>query len=258
MMAPIIEVKNLNVSRNGARVIENASFTVEKGDFIGVVGPNGGGKTTLIKAILGVIPKESGSVNLFGSPVEQFNQWRKIGYVSQDAIKFDESFPLSVRELVSLGRITGGNIGRRLGREDWRMVDEMLKFMGITEIASKRIGQLSGGQKQRVFVAKAMVRDPEILFLDEPVAGVDPETQEKFYVKLNGLNSKRGTTIIDVSHDLSAVFCRMSKVVCVNKEVNVADITDDEAFSAALKKAYGEHFHFVFHENLCEGFFEDV
>jgi zinc transport system ATP-binding protein len=255
---PIIEVEDVTVSRSGEKVIEDASFSVARGDFVGVVGPNGGGKTTLIKAILGGLPRDSGSIRLFGEDIDSFKSWNKVAYVSQDAVNFDQSFPLSVRELVSLGRIRKGNMGRRLTSDDWGRVEAVLKFMGISDIADKRIGQLSGGQKQRVFVAKAVVREPQILFLDEPVAGVDPETQERFYMKLSNLNSQRGVTVIDVSHDLSAVFCRMSRVICVNREVNVAEITDEEKFASALKRAYGEHFHFVFHEHMCEGLFEDV
>ena len=254
---PVIEVEGVSVSRSGARVIEDATFTVLGGEFVGVVGPNGGGKTTLIKATLGLLPRDSGTVRLFGQPVEQFNTWNRIAYVGQDAVNFDQTFPLSVRELVSLGRIQRENLGHRLTGDDWRRVDEILGFMGIRDLAEKRIGQLSGGQKQRVFVAKAMVREPDILFLDEPVAGVDAETEERFYMKLSNLNAQKGTTIINVSHDLSAVFCRMSRVICVNREVNVADIGDEMGFTTALKKAYGEHFHFVFHEHMCEGLFED-
>jgi len=254
---PVIEVEGVTISRSGERVIEDATFKVLRGDFVGVVGPNGGGKTTLLKATLGLLPRDAGTIKLFGEPVEQFRDWRRVAYVGQDSTNFDQSFPLSVRELVGLGRINRENIGHRLNGEDWRNVDEMLKFMGIEDLTGKRIGQLSGGQKQRVFVAKAMVRDPEVLFLDEPVAGVDPETQERFYMKLSNLNSQRGTTIIDVSHDLSAVFCRMSRVICVNREVNVADIGDEMGFTNTLKKAYGDHFHFVFHEHICEGLFED-
>jgi zinc transport system ATP-binding protein len=254
---PVIEVEGVTISRSGERVIEDAAFRVLRGDFVGVVGPNGGGKTTLLKAILGLLPRDAGTIKLFGTPVEHFRDWRRVAYVGQDSINFDQSFPLSVRELVSLGRINRENIGHRFGVEDWRHVDEMLKFMGISELSEKRIGQLSGGQKQRVFVAKAMTRDPEVLFLDESVAGVDPETQERFYMKLSNLNAQKGTTIIDVSHDLSAVFCRMSKVICVNRKVNVADIGDETGFTTALKTAYGDHFHFVFHEHMCEGLFED-
>jgi len=254
---PVIEVEGVTISRSGERVIEDATFKVLRGDFVGVVGPNGGGKTTLLKATLGLLPRDAGTIKLFGIPVEQFRDWRRVAYVRQDSTNFDQSFPLSVRELVGLGRINRENIGHRLNGEDWRNVDEMLKFMGIEDLTGKRIGQLSGGQKQRVFVAKAMARDPDVLFLDEPVAGVDPETQERFYMKLSNLNSQRGTTIIDVSHDLSAVFCRMSRVICVNREVNVADIGDEVGFTNTLKKAYGDHFHFVFHEHICEGLFED-
>jgi len=254
---PVIEVEGVTISRSGEMVIEDAAFRVLRGDYVGVVGPNGGGKTTLLKAILGLLPRDAGTIKLFGIPVEHFRDWRRIAYVGQDSINFDQSFPLSVRELVSLGRINRENIGHRLNIEDWRRVDEMLKFMGISELSEKRIGQLSGGQKQRVFVAKAMTRNPEVLFLDESVAGVDPETQERFYMKLSNLNAQKGTTIIDVSHDLSAVFCRMSKVICVNRNVNVADIGDEAGFTTALKRAYGDHFHFVFHEHMCEGLFDD-
>jgi zinc transport system ATP-binding protein len=254
---PVIEVEGVTITRSGEKVIEDASFKVLGGDFVGVVGPNGGGKTTLLKAILGLLPHDAGAVKLFGTPVIQFKDWRRVAYVGQDSLNFDQAFPLSVRELVSLGRINRENIGHRLGADDWRHVDEMLKFMGISDLSDKRIGQLSGGQKQRVFVAKAMARNPEVLFLDEPVSGIDPETHERFYMKLSNLNTQKGTTIINVSHDLSAVFCRMNRVICVNREVNVADIGDEAGFTTALKKVYGEHFHFVFHKHICEGLFED-
>jgi zinc transport system ATP-binding protein len=177
--------------------------------------------------------------------------------VPQHAVNFYQNFPLAVRELVSLGRVNRGNMGRTLKRNDWKAVDEALDFMGISDIANKRIGQLSGGQKQRVFVAKALVRNPEIIFLDEPVVGVDASTQEKFYKKLSDLNIARGITILIVTHDLTAVFCRMSKVMCINKWVNVAEITESLEPEEVLRKAYGEHFHFVFHGHECRRVFED-
>ena len=125
-----------------------------------------------------------------------------------DAVNFDSHFPLTVRELVALGRVNSSNLGRTLKRTDWEAVDEVLEFMGISDIANRRIGQLSGGQKQRVFVAKALVRKPEIILLDEPIVGVDAKTQEKFYKKLSDLNLKKGITIMLVTHDLTAVFCQ--------------------------------------------------
>ena len=258
MTDSVIEVDGLNVDRNGRRVIEDATFTVSRSAYMGIVGPNGGGKTTLLQAILGIIPRESGSIRILGRPMEEFDQWNRLAWVSQNSITFDEKFPINVRELVGLGRINRGNLAKPLKKEDWMKVDEVLRFMGIRELAGRRVGHLSGGQKQRVFVAKALVRDPEVLILDEPVAGVDPEAQELFYMKLSDLNGKQGTTIMIVSHDLAAVFCRMSDVMCVNRRVYTSPISPDADPNEVLRKAYGEHFHFVFHEHTCEGFFEDV
>lgn len=255
--AAILEVSNLHVDRSNSVVIEHADFTIDRGDYVGIVGPNGGGKTTLILALLNSLPKTKGTIRLFGQNIESFSKWEKVAYVPQHAVNFDSNFPLTVRELVSLGRLNRGNMGRPLNRKDWSSVDEVLEFMGISEIASKRVGQLSGGQKQRVFVAKALVRNPEIIFLDEPVVGVDAQTQEKFYKKLSDLNIKKGITILIVTHDLAAVFCRMSKVMCVNRWVNVAEITESLKPEEVLRKAYGEHFHFVFHRHECERVFED-
>jgi zinc transport system ATP-binding protein len=253
----ILEVSNLYVERSNSSVIEHADFTINKGDYVGIVGPNGGGKTTLILSLLNILPKTKGTIRLFGQNIESFSKWEKVAYVPQHAVNFDSNFPLTVRELVSLGRVNRGNMGRTLKRKDWDSVDDVLDFMGISEIADKRVGQLSGGQKQRVFVAKALVRNPEIIFLDEPVVGVDAETQEKFYKKLSDLNVQKGITILIVTHDLTAVFCRMSKVMCVNRWVNVAEITETLKPEEVLRKAYGDHFHFVFHRHECRRVFED-
>jgi len=254
---PILEVKNLNVHLNGELILEDANLSVNKGDYVGIVGPNGGGKTTLLRAILNFLPISSGQIRLFGVDITRFEFWEKIAYISQNATSFENQFPLTVRELVSLGCIRKGTIGRMFKSEDWADVDDSIKFMGLSEVAERRIGQLSGGQKQRVFVAKALARKPEIIFLDEPIVGVDSEAQERFYKKLSDLNSERKTTILIVTHDLASVFCRMSKVLCVNKKVEVAQITEDLDANILLKRAYGEHFHFVFHQHDCRGVFSN-
>lgn len=254
---PVLEVSSLHVVRSNSVVIEDANFTVHQGDYVGIVGPNGGGKTTLLLALLNIIPRTKGTIRLFGESIESFTGWEKVAYVPQHAVNFDPQFPLTVRELVALGRVNRNNLGRTLRREDWDSVDEALGFMGIVDIANRRIGQLSGGQKQRVFVAKALVRNPEVILLDEPVVGVDARTQEKFYKKLSDLNIKRGITILLVTHDLTAVFCRMSKVLCMNRWVNVAEITEELEAEELLRKAYGEHFHFVFHKHECERVFDE-
>jgi zinc transport system ATP-binding protein len=249
---PVLDVSGLDVSRANSLVIEDAKFSIQRGDYVGIVGPNGGGKTTLLLALLNIIPKTKGNIRLFGQNTESFSHWEKVAYVPQHAVNFDSQFPLTVKELVSLGRINRKNIGRPLKQSDWKAVKEALEFMGIADIENRRIGQLSGGQKQRVFVAKALVRNPEIILLDEPIVGVDTKTQEKFYKKLSELNVKKNITILLVTHDLTAVFCRMSKVMCVNRRVNIAEITKDLKPEQILGEAYGEHFHFVFHQHKCE------
>ena len=254
---PILEVKKLYVNRAGEQVIQDAAFSVNTGDYVGIVGPNGGGKTTLILSILNFLPHTSGEIRLFGVNINNFSSWEKIAYISQHATSFDNQFPLTVKELVSLGCVRKRNIGRRFRREDWEAVEESIDFMGLRDVAHKRIGQLSGGQKQRVFVAKALARNPELIFLDEPIVGVDSTAQEKFFKKLSDLNTKKQTTILIVTHDLTSVFCRMSKVLCVNKKVEVAQITDALDANLLLKRAYGEHFHFVFHRHECKGVFEN-
>ena len=253
----VLEVSNLQVDRGNSVVIEDADFTINQGDYVGIVGPNGGGKTTLLLSILNSIPKAKGNIRLFGQNIESFSHWDKVAFVPQHAVNFDSHFPLSVRELVSLGRVNRNNLGRALKHSDWEAVDEAIEFMGISDISDKRIGQLSGGQKQRVFVAKALVRHPEIILLDEPIVGVDAKTQEKFYKKLSDLNIKKGITILLVTHDLTAVFCRMSKVMCINRFVKVTEITGDVEPEEVLRKAYGDHFHFVFHKHECERVFGD-
>jgi zinc transport system ATP-binding protein len=254
---PVLEVTDLEVYRSNSLAIENANFTINKGDYVGIVGPNGGGKTTLLLTLLNILPKSKGSIKLFGQNIESFSRWDKVAYVPQHAVNFDSQFPLSVKELVSLGRVNRSNLGRPLKHSDWEAVDEALEFMGMSDVADRRIGQLSGGQKQRVFVAKALVRNPEIILLDEPIVGVDAHTQEKFYKKLSDLNQKKGITVMLVTHDLTAVFCRMSKVMCVNRIVNVSDITKDLKPEKVLQQVYGEHFHFVFHDHECERIFDE-
>ena len=251
----VLDVKNLVVKRNDIPVIEGATFTINKGDYVGIVGPNGGGKTTLLRVILNFLSYTEGSIQLFGTDLAKFSLWQKVAYISQQATNFEDQFPLTVRELVSLGCIKKGRLGRNFTSEDWQNVDDNISFMGLNDVANRRIGQLSGGQKQRMFVAKALTHKPELILLDEPIVGVDSDAQEKFYKKLSDLNIKHKTTILIVTHDLASVFCRMSKILCVNKTVELANITQDLDTTQLLKRAYGNHFHFVFHQHGCEGVF---
>jgi len=246
----VIRADRLEVVRGGTVVVEEASFSIEKGDFVGIVGPNGGGKTSLVQALLGLLPRSKGEIWIEGVRQHEFRGWDRVGYVSQDATSFDDRFPLTVRELVGIGLVSGKNIGRPLRASDWKRVDKELEFMGIADVAGRRVGELSGGQRQRVVVARALVRNPELLVLDEPERGMDASALEKFYGKLSELHRERNTTIIVVSHDLSTVFCRMSRVLCVNRVV-YSSCVDGSTEEAALKKVYGEHFNIVYHRHEC-------
>ncbi len=256
-MEPIIDVKGLTVRRGNVEAVSRSPFSIEKGDYFAIVAPNGARKTTLVLALLGLLPKAEGSIKIMGQDIESFDQWEKVGYVSQFAINFDSQFPLTVKELVGLGRVNRRNMGRFRNKDDWTAVDEALQLMGISDLADKRIGMLSGGQRQRAFVAKSLVSQPELLVLDEPVTGFDPVTQEKFFMQLANLNQKKGITILIVSHDLTAVFCRMSRVLCVNREVHSSAINEGTVPDDVLKQGYGEHFHFAFHQHQCKGVFID-
>jgi zinc transport system ATP-binding protein len=247
----VIRVENLEIRRGGAVVIENANFTIEAGDFVGIVGPNGGGKTTLVQGILGLLPKSKGEVWIYGVRLHEFRKWERVAYISQDATSFDEQFPLSVRETVGMGLVSGRTLARPLRAQHWRKVEEELDFMGIRDLERRRIGELSGGQRQRVMVARALVRDPELLVLDEPERGMDASALERFYGKLSELHRERGTTVMVVSHDLSTVFCRMSRVICVNRAVYTSCV-DGTQETEYLKKVYGEHFTFVYHRHECK------
>ncbi|MEM2869240.1 MAG: metal ABC transporter ATP-binding protein [Thermoplasmata archaeon] len=252
---PAIEARGLTIQRNGRTVIEDATFRIPRGEFVGIVGPNGGGKTTLIQGLLGLLPLSGGSVRIFGQELRDFKDWDRVGYVSQDATAYDPSFPLTVKELVGIGLVSGRRLGRPLRPRDWVRVDEELEFMGLAELSNRRIGELSGGEKQRVAVARAMVRRPDLLVLDEPESGMDAPALESFYGKLSELQRNRGITTLVVSHDLSTVFCRMSMVLCVNRVVFSSCVTGDLANGELLKKVYGEHFTFVFHRHECSGGF---
>ena len=248
---PAIRVENLEVKRGGAVVIEKANFSIERGDFVGIVGPNGGGKTTLVQAMLGLLPRSKGEIWMYGVRLHEFRDWEKVGYISQDATNFDDKFPLTVRELVGIGLVSGKNTGRPLRAADWKRVDEELSFMGIADVAAKRVGELSGGQRQRVVVARALVRKPDLLVLDEPERGMDATALERFYGKLSELHRERGVTVMVVSHDLSTVFCQMSRVLCVNRVVYTSSV-DGSTEEEALKKVYGEHFNIVYHRHECK------
>ena len=207
----VVNIDNVSYGFNSALVLENISFTVDKGDFVGIIGPNGAGKTTLFRSMLGLLEDYQGRITFFGEDIRKNrNILQKIGYIPQKN-STDQGFPATVEEIVSLG-ITSR-------RPSKNKINHAIETVGLFDQKTKRIGELSGGQQQRVLIAKALANEPELLILDEPVTGIDLETQNKFYVLLKKLNEENKITIIWASHDLDAVKKLANKIACVNRRI---------------------------------------
>lgn len=255
MSEKIVEVSDVVVKYGGNTVLDRVSLDVLRKDFLGIVGPNGGGKTTLLNAILGNVKISSGHIKLFGTELNHFKDFNKIGYVSQHAIQFDPLFPATVEEIVRLGCLSRKRLGRRLTAENKKEVTAAMELVGIMDIRKKKISELSGGQKQRIFIAKALVRKPELLILDEATSGLDVSIQDRFVHLLSQLKEEQGVTVITVSHDLSGVMCQANKLAIINKRLEFTEIEEGSDPTDALRDAYGEHFTFVFHHlrDTCIG-----
>ncbi len=227
-----ITVEDLSFSYNGHLVLENVNLRVSAGDFLAMLGPNGGGKTTLIKILLGILPLRQGKVSILGqSPGKSTH---RIGYVPQH-LSSNEKFPINVKDVVVMGRL--GSVGRFHGYsdEDFSMALTALEKVGMSEYSGNLIASLSGGQRQRVLIARALACDPEILFLDEPTASIDQPFHSRLYDLLHDLN-ETGKTIVVISHDLSVLSSHAKSVACVNKNLYFHD--SSEISQEMLEKAY--------------------
>lgn len=235
----ILSVENLCVKVNGRHLIENITFSIEKGSIVAIIGPNGAGKTTLVKAILGLMPIAAGSASLFGEILKGRNFKGRVGYVPQ-MLEFDRTFPLTVSELLGLTVSPVFSFSLYKKRREKKNTDKLLKKVGAQELSQRKIGSLSGGELQRVMIAKAMVNNPEVLFLDEPASGVDIEGQEKFYDLVSRLNKEHGLTVIMISHDLNIVYRFADTVLCMNRKLICTGRPADALTDEVIKSVYGE------------------
>ncbi|MFI3206495.1 MAG: ABC transporter ATP-binding protein [Clostridia bacterium] len=214
-MSDAIKIDHISVSYGNTKALDDISFVVKEGDFLGVIGPNGGGKSTLLKAILGLIPVNEGSVEILGSSVK--NASSQIGYVPQFS-QVDKKFPISVYETVLTGRLKKGfHLFQKYSAQDKKIALEKLEDVGIANLANRQISQLSGGEFQRMLIARALCVEPKILLLDEPTASVDPKSRELIYQLLTEINKK--ITIILVTHDLFAISSSVKSLACLNKNL---------------------------------------
>ncbi|MBN2373996.1 metal ABC transporter ATP-binding protein [bacterium] len=244
-----ISVKNVYYSYGPTNVLSDISFDIKRSDFLAILGPNGSGKTTLLKLILGIIPLSKGEIELFGKKVNDFSQWNRLGYVPQNATHIDPFFPVSVNEIVAMGLLSGKAFPRFISSKDASLIDQALEKVDMNEFKKKRIGELSGGQQQRVFIARAIVNQPDVLFLDEPTTGVDVTTQTRFYDILNSLNKSHGITIVLITHDIGVVTKYVTKVACLNQRLIYHGSHDEFCSSSFIMEFLkGEH-HLVSHRH---------
>lgn len=215
---PLLEAAHVGFGYNRTPVIEDVSLTVNPGEFVALVGPNGSGKSTLLKVLLGVFAPQAGSVRLFGRSPEDFQERWRLGYVPQRPTLASE-VPATVEEIVAAGRLKQRGWWRPSSPADREAVRHALESVGLAEMAGRPINELSGGQQQRAFIARAFASEPSLLVLDEPVAGVDGESQHRFRDSLVHLIHEHGSGVLLVSHELSAVAKDLDRVVVLKGKV---------------------------------------
>ncbi len=237
--AVVAELAHVCVDFDGERVLDRVDLRVRRGDFLGVIGPNGAGKTTLLRVLLGLVRPSCGHVRLFGQDVRQFRDWHRVGYVPQKAVAFETRFPATVWEVVLSGRAGRAGLGRRFAGRDYAAAESALRTAGLWEVRDRLVGRLSGGQQQRVFLARALANEPDLLLLDEPMVGVDPEGEERFYGLLRAANRERGTTVVLVSHDVTAVAREVSQLACLNRTLVFHGPPEEALQGDALDRLYG-------------------
>ena len=246
-MTPIVDLDGVTFAYGDTVAVSDVSLTVDEGDFLGLVGPNGSGKTTLLHLMLGLHEPDEGSVELFGRPIDAFDDGGRIGYVSQKATSRGGAMPVTVRECVTMGRFAHAGRGR-LSADDRAAVGDAIETVGIGGLADRLVSELSGGQKQRAYIARALASDADLLALDEPTVGVDAESRDAFYALLDELNDN-GITIILIEHDIGVVTDRASRIACINTELYHHGDTESFVESDALAEAYGTTGRVVHHHH---------
>ena len=241
---PVILFKDVSFKYAVTPVLQNVSFQVEKGELIYIVGPNGGGKTTLMKLILGLLKPDSGKIKVFGEEPGKVS--KRIGYTPQH-IQFDPNFPVTVMDIVLMGRL-GLSGGGSYSKADREAAKKALRDIEIEKLAETPFSRLSGGQRQRTLIARSLAGEPDLLLLDEPTANVDLHTENRLLELIEKLNNN--LTIIMVSHDFSFVSNLVKRVICVDKCVRVHP-TDDIS-GDALRQIYEKDMKIIRHDLSCE------
>jgi zinc transport system ATP-binding protein len=245
----LFEVNNLNFERQGNLVLKNSTFKILPGEYCAIIGPNGGGKTTLVRLLLGLEKPTSGEIKLFGTPQKRFRDWNRIGYVPQRSALVDGSFPATVREVVGMGRYARRGIFGFESHEDKAAIVEAMELMGVSDLSDRLIGNLSGGQRQRVMIARALASEPDVLIVDEPNTGVDVESQHRFYELLRTLNKTKKLSILFITHDVGVIAEDITRLLFVNQSVLVSQNPGEMLRCDEMSRLYGTPAHLVSHNH---------
>jgi zinc transport system ATP-binding protein len=225
-MNTIVEISNLDFSYGNTPALKQISFQIERGTTVGLIGPNGGGKTTLVKMLIGLLEPTAGSIVIDGTPPRKaVSRGDVIGYLPQNSARPDR-FPINVRQTVQLGLAGKTGLLKSYTKDDLQFVESLLEQTDVADLANRPIGQLSGGQLQRVFIARALAPRPKILLLDEPTTGVDRRHQQQFIEFLQTLKQQLKLTVIMVSHDLRAISAIADRIACLNLTLHYHDVPE--------------------------------
>ncbi|BBB32554.1 zinc transport system ATP-binding protein [Thermotomaculum hydrothermale] len=251
MSLPYIFIEDLEVKYGNKVVLEDIFLKVEKGEIVSIVGPNGGGKTTLLKVILGLKDYSKGTIKVLGKNPKEVDK-KEIGYLPQRE-ETAKNFPISVFETVLMGRYPKIGLFRKPGEKDKEIALESLKLVKMDHLKDENINKLSGGQRQRVFIARALAMEPKILILDEPSTGLDIVAQEDFYKILVEIRNKKEMSIIMVSHDIGVVSTFVDKIACLNKTIHYHGKSGTPIPKDVLEKVFGSNIQILVHDPHCKG-----
>ncbi len=241
----VVLVEGVSFAYNGRLVLDNISLHINRLDFVSVVGPNGGGKTTLIKLLLGLLKPQQGRIAVFDSPPRKVRE--RVGYVPQ-YFQFDPRFPMRVTDFVLMGRLTSTGPWGGFRRADRLIAERALSEVELADYGGRQLAELSGGQRQRVMIARALASEPDLLFLDEPTAHIDPSAQKDLYRVMQQLNQRM--TLVMVTHDASFVAPFVRSVLCVNKRAVMHPTSG--ITSEIISELYGADVRLVSHEKITK------
>ncbi len=242
---PIFDVKNLSLVRGKQTILRSITLQIFEGEYVAIIGPNGGGKTTFIKTLLGLIEPSSGEVLIYSKPMKKFKQWHQIGYVPQRATLVDKNFPATAYDIVKMSQVAKSSAFAYFFQSYHDTIYESMQKMDVWGLRDKMIGELSGGQRQRVMIARALASKPKILILDEPNTGVDPKSQNRFYALLRQLHQNDKITIVFITHDVGVIADDITKLITINQKAKICHNPKELLSCEDVSKLYGFDVHFL-------------